>query len=258
MNPVQLVYAIAGMTPTGRGSHEYWSYFSIVVDNLAYHKVVGIWGHEVGASMWSFYPGSYVHSMHGNKEIWGVSSGSKKIDQFVILYKVAEQHYWDNNSGHNYFLDVAAAERKGDYGVGTAVIYPPIIQEDDAQVKKENNGNHLIVYVAVQNLDYHKKVGIVYTTDGWQTWNNAFCSYSQSYLPESLPFQAQVETWKVEILVSSQKIEYAIFYIVKNNTYWDNNFGRNYQVGIENNVAVSMGIKRIAMLRATRAPSQEE
>ena len=120
-------------------------------------------------------------------------------------------------------LDVSAAEMQD--GIRTAVIYPPLLGEDDGSII----GGSLYIYVAVQNLDYSKKVGIVYTTDGWNTWNTAFGSYQESYSPGPLPSQAQVETWAIQISVgSTPKVEFAIFYNVRGNTYWDNNYGLNY------------------------------
>jgi len=221
MNPVQLLDATAGMTPSGTGSYFYVGNYSVVLDNMAYHKVVGVWGRQFGTGVWSFYPCHYRCSVPGNKEIWDATIFDE-LDQFVMAYEVAGQHYWDNNAGHNYLLDVEAARRVD--GAGTAVIGPPLIGESSGSI----NSGELSVYVAVQNLDYHKRVGIVYTTDRWQTWNNAFGSYLQSYPPGPLPAQAQVETWVIQTPVVAQRVEYAIFYIVMDNTYWDNNFGRNY------------------------------
>ena len=66
MNPVQLVSGTAGMHPTGTGSFAYGSSFLILVDNLAFEKVVGIWGRDAGTFNWSFDPGHFEQSVPGN------------------------------------------------------------------------------------------------------------------------------------------------------------------------------------------------
>lgn len=221
MNPVQLLEATAGMAANGMGSHFYVGNYRVILDNIAYQKVVGVWGRQFGTANWSFYPCHYVNSVPGNLEIWEATIGDK-LDQFTIKYVVAGKEHWDNNEWHDYLLDVEAAKRVE--GVGTRVIDPHLLGEGGGF----HNG-HLIVNVAVQNLAYHKQVGIRYTTDGWKTKHEAFGSYVKSYPPRLGSEQPQVETWVIEVPIN-QTLEYYLFYNVTNTTFWDNNFGRNYVV----------------------------
>src|SRR5262245_1823683 len=139
------------MHPTGTGSFPYGSSFLILVDNLAFEKVVGIWGRDAGTFNWSFDPGHFEQSVPGNGEFWRVST-SRKIDQFVVGYDVTGVSLFDNNFGNNYVLDVAAAGLTD--GVGTAVIGPDVLSEGGFI----DGSSQLAVGVAVKNLAFTKQV----------------------------------------------------------------------------------------------------
>ena len=76
----------------------------------------------------------------------------------------------------------------------------------------------------MQNYGYNKVVKVRYTTDNWATFKDADLTYYSTY-------DDGTEYWSVE-LDSSVKIDsnfkYAISYTVNGVTYWDNNFGLNY------------------------------
>ena len=220
MNPVQLVSGTAGMHPTGTGSFAYGSSFLILVDNLAFEKVVGIWGRDAGTFNWSFDPGHFEQSVPGNGEFWRVGT-PRKIDQFVVRYDVSGVSLFDNNFGNNYILDVAAAE--GTDGVGTAVIVPNVLSEGGFI----DGSGQLVVGVAVKNLDFTKQVGIVYTSNNWTTAQVGFGIFQKEFQPSPLPAQAQVESWEIHAPVSASSAQFAVFYTVNGTTFWDNNFGRN-------------------------------
>ena len=71
----------------------------VVVENLAFDKIVGIWGHSAGSGNWGFFPCSFDHSVPNNSEIWSAHIGSTEIDQFDVEYRVLGNIYWDNNAG---------------------------------------------------------------------------------------------------------------------------------------------------------------
>ncbi len=217
MSAAQLWWAVAGMTPSGTGSYSYWSNFRIVVDNIAYSKTVGIWGRSASSGVWSFYPASYLHSTGATKEVWSASI-SDTIDRFVVKYDVAGTTYWDNNNGHDYFLNTAAAESTD--GIGTAVIGQAIVSHDDPSLR---NGQFALG-ISVQNLYYAKHVGVRYTTDNWATFHDALATYQQGYAPDGLPYQPQVESFYVNVPLTASEVKYAVFF----DGQWDNNFGQNY------------------------------
>ena len=86
------------------------------------------------------------------------------------------------------------------------------------------NSSNLRILAGVQNLDYVKVVGAVYTTDNWATVHTAYGHYYWS--PSS-----GLEIWEIDIPVSSpSEAKFALFYQVLGNEYWDNNFWRDYTV----------------------------
>ena len=44
MNAISLLHARAGSSPTGTGSFSYFTNFSVAVQNIAFTKVVRVWG----------------------------------------------------------------------------------------------------------------------------------------------------------------------------------------------------------------------
>ena len=222
MAAVALLYAEAGMAPSGTGSFDPFTNFSLVVQNLAFTKIVGIWGHDASTGVWSFSPCSYSRSVPGNLEIW-VGGEGLPPDQFDVEYQALGNVYWDNNAGFNYALDVPAAESAG--GVNTAVIGPNVFAvgfEVDA-------AGNLNVDVLVKNLAFAKQVAIVYTTNNWVTFQNVFGGRVQSYPPATKPHQVNAELWNIMAPVGVGATgQFAVFYIVAGATYWDNNFGLNY------------------------------
>lgn len=219
MNEIALRSADAGSSPSGTGSFNYFTNFSVVVQNIAFTKNVGVWGHS---DTWSFFPCTYAGSVAGNSEVWQTHVSETEIDQFALEYQVAGNIYWDNNSGYDYRLATGPAHTDG---VGTVALNSNVLVvgwEVDA-------GGQLTVDVLVKNIAFQKQVAIVYTTNQWQTFQNAFCTHKQDFPPVSSPHQPNAELWNAAASVGvSQHGQFAIFYIVDGVTYWDNNFGSNY------------------------------
>ncbi len=213
------------------------TYFSVLVQNLAYTKLVGIWGHLPGApgtpGTWSYYPCSYSHSVPGNLEIWTLGN-VPPFDQFDVEYQALGNIYWDNNAGYNYSLDpLAATVVEG--AIGSAVIGPtvlaavPAVLTQAGQVPGVDSNGNLHVGVLVQNIAFEKQVAIVYTTNNWRTFQNAFGTFLQKLTSTSPPHQLSTESWEIVAPVGVGATgQFAVFYNVGGTTYWDNNFGLNY------------------------------
>jgi len=222
MSAIQLIHAEAGSAPSGTGSFDYFTNFTVLAQNIAYTKMVGLWGHDQTLNTWSFFPGTYTRSVSGNLEIWQGHINETQIDQFVVEYGVSGQIFWDNNGGFNYMLATGPAHTDG---VGTAVLGPNVYVVD---WNLDPSGN-FVVDILVQDIAFAKQVAIVYTTDNWATFQNAFATFKQAFAPPSTPHQIQVQLWEVNVAVGAGKTgQFAAFYIVGGNTYWDNNFTANY------------------------------
>lgn len=81
--------------------------------------------------------------------------------------------------------------------------------------------NHIIGYVTVENLDYHKEVFVRWTSDGWRNLTNTACKYHSSNA------FGRRDTFAFRISVAGP-IELCVFYVVRGHTYCDNNNGKNY------------------------------
>ena len=221
MDEISLLDARAGSSPTGTGSFSYFTNISVVVQNIAFAKVVGVWGHTSLAN-WAFFPCSYVRSVPGNNEIWHAHITGAEIDQFALKYEVGGQTYWDNNSGYDYRLDTQAAHTDG---IGTVAIKPNV----QVVALDVDPSGILNVLILVKNIQFEKTVAIVYTKNNWATFQTAFGGYSRSYPPASQPHQPNAELWEANVPVGvGVNGSFAAFYTVAGTTYWDNNFTLNY------------------------------
>jgi hypothetical protein len=223
MNPVTLLRAEGGPSPTGTGSYSTFENFYIVVEKIAADKVVQILGRSIDGNTWNFYPGVYSGFAGVNNEIWTVHIGEPPVDQFVVQYQASGITYWDNNDGSNYLLDADAAQ--GTDGVGTALLTPAVLAVDT----DVTDAGTMQVDLLVQNLAYAKTVGVRFTTDNWATHSEAFGTYQQTFAPVGAPHQVNAELWEVSASVGAGiRGEFAAFHSVNGVTYWDNNFSMNY------------------------------
>jgi Carbohydrate/starch-binding module (family 21) len=223
VNAVGLVQGQAGLSPSGMNGEVPFTNFEVMVQDLAYDKIVGIWGHDINTGNWSFNPCTFGRKVPGNFEIWtGGWDEGVPPDQFDIEYQVSGNVYWDNNAGYNYSLSPEAAQ--GADGVQTVVIGPNVLVGG-----YQANAGNLDVQVLVKNIAIQKQVAIVYTTDNWFTYQNAFGIYSRPFAPASTPHQLNTELWSITAPVpAGSKGQFAAFYNVDGVTYWDSNFGVNY------------------------------
>jgi hypothetical protein len=222
MAVVALLQAEAGSAPSGTGSFTYFTNFRVVVENLAFAKIVGIWGRNAFSGVWSLFPCSFDRSVPNNLEVWRAHVSSTEIDMFDARYEVLGNVHWDNNGGFNYGLDNAAAHTDG---IGTAVIDPNVL----AVAWGVDPGGMLNVEVLVKNLAFVKQVAIVYTVNNWATFANAFGVFQRGFPPATTAHQIQAEQWRVSVgLTPGASGKFAVFYVVGGATYWDNNFGLDY------------------------------
>lgn len=209
--PVEFALALSNSFPSGTGSYSYSGSFKIVVQNLAYHKQVSVWA-QVGGG-WQDIEAHYVRSLPGNLELW-MAPASNNEGQFVAKYAVLGTMFWDNNSRMNYQFP----QVMDDFAALTGQRYPVIL--GSARLAAPT----LHVDIGVQNIDYHKVVGILFTTDNWATVQTAYANYRWT-------MQSGLEVWEVLAAVgSATEVRFAIFYQVVGKEYWDNNFWRNYRV----------------------------
>jgi hypothetical protein len=213
--PVEFALAISNAYRSSMGAYEYKGSFNIVVQNLAYEKQVSIWT-QTKYFGWQDIPAYYVQSLPGNLELWSAPASKSNTEcKFVAKYTVRGTTYWDNNGGADYIFPYVSYEN---FSTLSGAKYKVVL--GDAKL----DSGMLHVYIAVQNLAYHKIVGILFTTNDWHTVQTVYGTYDRT-------MNSGLEVWHVNVPVGfASKVDFTIFYRVAGNEYWDNNFWRNYRV----------------------------
>jgi len=195
----------------------------IEVDNLAFQKVVAV-HYQSQSGAWVDAPASFVSVTGNNHEVWSFQTQPKTFQDrlgtdfaFAIRYTVAGRTFWDNNSGRDY--RVGAGPRPASFAPSVLLEVSNVTLLDAAWQAPTNRASGVI---ALKNLAFQKDVKIVYSTDAWTTVKSA----SASFLFSSTGY----ENWSFDIPLAAadRRIDFAISYTVGGQTYWDNNFGRNY------------------------------
>jgi Carbohydrate/starch-binding module (family 21) len=86
-------------------------------------------------------------------------------------------------------------------------------------------GGQLKVTAEVSNLALNKSVGIRYTCDGWRTFRDVEGAWSHhDFGTDKDQFVIHSES----TIAPGTRVEYAVYYAVNGQTYWDNNGFGNY------------------------------
>ena len=213
-NPIELRLVTSSSAPSGTGSFNYHGEYEIVVQDLAFQKNVGIRGATGSGSTFIDHPATFQESLPDGRELWKLTTNDELLN-FVARYEVLGTTFWDNNGGMNYQQ-------------------PPVFDEFDALLGNVpevvlgsagfSDATDISVLVAVKNVSFVKQVGIVFTTDGWVSSGVAFGNFDHV-------LKSGDEVWKVIAGVgSATRVDFAIFYRVNGQEFWDNNFWRNYAV----------------------------
>lgn len=192
---------------------EHGGVFQVVVQNVASEKRVSIWAESDGH--WSEIPACFVESLPGNLELWRAAGGDRK-GEFVAKLEAGGHTFWDDNNGRNYRFP----EAPGEINVLTGRAHPVVL----ADAAFTSRG--LRVNVVVTHADNAKAVGILYTVDNWAT--QQVVSGRHAYTATS-----GAEVWQLDKLLSpAHDVRLAAFCRAAGTEYWDNNFQRDYSLGL--------------------------
>ena len=210
----------------------YSASFEVLVANPGYQKQVDVHVQKADGN-WIDVPLNYARPASNGQEIW---SGNIPYPQnltltanqihFALKYQVNGQTYWDNNNWANYNLDK---------NVGT-VLFGNLVNNTspDAERYLATGSGEFYGAVTVKNLAPTKQIEVKYSTDGWQTSKSAWATFnpvywSSAYSTAANPNSYGYETWNFKLDVgNATQVEYDIGYTANGQTYWDNNYGRNY------------------------------
>ncbi|WP_113671964.1 carbohydrate-binding protein [Vallitalea guaymasensis] len=191
----------------------------IAVKNLAYRKNVVV-HYTYDNKTWNDVYASYLKTSTDGYEIWTFETPLQPSNdfyyeyncQFAIKYEVNGQTYWDNNNTKDYLLKgFNLRSLQGD------VLNKCQLLVDDCYYINGLNGT-----IVFQDYNPTKVVTVRYTTDNWKTYKDI-----KAY-KHPLDIYNNLETWTFKIPEIADKYEFAIMCQVNGNTFWDNNFDKNY------------------------------
>jgi hypothetical protein len=211
-DPVEIRIVTSSSSPSGTGSFNYRGEYFVVVQNIAFEKQVAIRGRTPSGLTFGDRGAMFQESLPDGRELWKLTTGDEMVE-FVAKYNVSGNVFFDNNGGANYKQ-------------------PQVFDEFDAMVGRVpqvvhgtsgfSDATHINVTAAVKNLGFAKQVGIVFTTNNWASNGVAFGGFSHT-------LKSGDEVWTVNVPVgAATHVEFAIFYRVLGQEFWDNNFWRNY------------------------------
>jgi len=230
-------YAVSGMSFS-------WTTIRVKVQNIDYQKQVTMHYRAPGGSTWQDHPLAFM-GHYGNYDVFGGDGSTPVAEEFSIRYTVPGQEFWDNNNTANYHI----ATFHG--AVGGNVM----LNEARAVVYVESGGGFAIPVsrfqgqIYVQNLSFHKIVGVRWSRDGGATWQNTNATYGGKVtaVASQVP---DVEIWNFQtptltIVDSTVPYRFAVFYEQRNDdgtatvaTHWDNNFTQDYVLAKINDTTI--------------------
>lgn len=200
--PVKL-YSVDGQT-IYHGISSYDVYIQIEAGSAG-SKAVTV--QYLSGDTWLETNASFYTKLDSETEIWKASFYGSGLNEFKIKYVGDGTTYWDNNGN--------SRQLSNPLGV--------------ANVKALRTGcktaQYYDIYVAVKNIDYTKVVKVRYTQNNWATYEEANLQYDHTISG------TDTEIWKTTLSLDSTQMDnfhYCISYLVNGQTYWDNNFGANY------------------------------
>ncbi len=169
-----------------------------------YQQQVTIHYNPLNGEEWKDVNASYYKTLDDGSRIWKAYITSYNTE-FAIKYVADGKTYWDNNNGKNY----------KDEALGAAAI---------KAARTISYGNTYNISATLKNLAYNKDVKVRYTENNWKSYKDANLSYTSTN-------KDGTEVWDAQLTVNGSNLknfEYCLSYTANGKTYWDNNFGENY------------------------------
>lgn len=180
----------------------------IKVANLDYEKNVSVhYTFTDRNGTWYDEDAEYVTSLDSDYDIFKATISGFGTVQYSINYTVDGETYVDDNDGDLYSNQVlGSASVCALRSYGTLSSYP--------------------INAAIRDYGTDKDVKVIYTTDNWTTVKEASLSYSYNTGEDGVV--VYYTSLNLEDATSLSDFEYAIAYTTNGVTYWDSNFGSNY------------------------------
>lgn len=172
-------------------------------DNASNQQVTVHYNYLKGQA-WKDSEAEYFTTLADGSKIWKTTINSYNTE-YAIKYVADGVTVWDNNNGKNYTTEM----------IGEANI--------TALRSNHFTGNSFTVFANLKNLAYEKDVKVRYTANGWASYQDVPLHYVSTGTDGS-------ELWSATVNENAYTggFQYCISYTANGNTYWANNFGKNY------------------------------
>jgi hypothetical protein len=209
--------ALWGAIETGRTEDPWasaWVHYRILDGNNA---VVRDWSdapaERAGDRLWTFaLPSQAAACPHYCYSV---------VYQFAVAAWADGVESWDNLAGYgtDYRLSADAGGSMPVFRAPVAVLDQPVRLS-----WARWDGATLSGQVLVRNLDFDKRLTVVYSADGWATVGEAEASY------ERQASSSELEYWRFQIAPSpaGSTVRFALRYEVGGQTWWDNDWERDW------------------------------
>ena len=180
------------------------TYIYVQTKDNAFKQSVTVHFNRLNGMAWEDAKAEYFTTMSDGSKIWKAYISSYNTE-YAIKYNADGKTYWDNNDGKNYKDEV----------IGTAPI---------KATRTISYGNTYNISATLKNLAYNKDVVVRYTENNWKTYKDAKLSYTSTN-------NDGTEVWDARLTVNGSDLKnfkYCLSYTANGKTYWDNNFGENY------------------------------
>ena len=191
-------------------SFDIFTYFTtyIKVNTVGSNQHVYIHAKIQDSDTWKDIQGQYLKTLDDGSQIWKVTTDFTKPNlEYSIKYEVDGQTYWESNNNSYFTIN-------NKIGSANIAVNPGFLEDPSSYP----------ITVSLKNLAYNKIVKVRYTEDNWITYSEKSLNYVSTNSDDS-------ETWSTTLSVNpdiERNFHYAVSYEVNGQTYWDNNFGRNY------------------------------
>jgi hypothetical protein len=209
------------------GAGQLHSYLNVTVrvNNVAYAKDVRLHYREAGVwrdrpLVWQVNQGSYdLFALDP-----ALDFGSNPFVDFAVSFSADGATHWDDNNHANYSLTPSVTDVTG----GNVTLNFAELQLGGTPGSSYVTG--LRGEMFVNNLSYHKRVGLRHSDNGWLSHLDIPASFSRRAGEGGV-----LERWTFGRNTSPEPFgrgEFAVYYqnLDTGVFFWDNNFGRNYDM----------------------------
>jgi Carbohydrate/starch-binding module (family 21) len=216
--------------------------FVVEVANLAYNKIVAV-HQQLSNGQWEDVNLYYDTTTLSGTEIWKGTSVKSVFayntptptqfgEKIAVKYVVNGQTYWDNNNNQDYKILNTNRQENSSFLYLSNEFNIFITTPNTISLYSNFDLSYLNIAADVRNLGFVKDVKVVYTTNNWLTSSTAPLSFNSI---ENNNVTIDYELWIASVIIpKTNKVTYALSYTVNGQTYWDNNFGKNYTLTSSN------------------------